>query len=262
MTTEFDFQDFTNSKRSYFLKFRRFSNNTEAAIAYYNQGYRLELEGKLNEASVAYCRAIELDSNHCESYQFLGNILAKLGQLDEAIAYHQQASGLRGWPLCGARDYQFTDNWFTNNIPIWEKHLKPLAHRAGINALEIGSYQGMSTCWLLDNILTHSSAKITCVEPYFKEQFEANVAKTGALSKVSKITSQSQDILGSLESNSYDFVYIDGNHQNNIVLQDAVLSWRLVKVGGLIIFDDYEVQFLNKIPSWGQICFYQYLIRV
>jgi tetratricopeptide (TPR) repeat protein len=243
MTTKFDFQDFTNPKRSHFLKFCRFSNNTEAAIAYYNQGYRLELEGKLNEASVAYRRAIELDSNHSESYRLLGNILAKFGQLDEAIAYHQQASGLRGWSLCGARDYQFTDNWFSRHIPLWEEHLKSFAHKAAVHVLEIGSYQGMSTCWLLDNILTHPSTKITCVDPFYypyQKEFDANVTKTGALSKVIKIASKSQDTLGFLEPNTYDFVHIDGTHDDDVVLQDAVLSWRLVKVGGLMIFDDYE----------------------
>ena len=254
MTKEYNFQDLISSKGSHFDKFCRFSKNTETAMTYLNQGLQLQQEGKLDESIANYRRAIELNPSHYELYQLLGNILAKLGQLDEAIACHQKSSGLRGWSLCEARNYQFSEDWFTNHIPIWEKHLKPLAHRAGVNALEIGSYQGMSTCWLLDNILTHSSARITCVDPFYQpyqKQFDANVAKTGASSKVIKIASKSQECLGSLASNSYDLVCIDGDHQDNIVLQDAVLSWRLVKVGGLMIFDDYEEPTLEHNTRMG-----------
>jgi len=36
-----------------------------------------------------------------------------------------------------------------------------------------------------------------------------------------------------------DLVYIDGSHQAPDVLSDAVLGFQLLKVGGLMIFDDY-----------------------
>jgi hypothetical protein len=38
---------------------------------------------------------------------------------------------------------------------------------------------------------------------------------------------------------TFDFVYIDGSHYSKDVLEDAILSWRLVKPGGIIIFDDF-----------------------
>jgi len=34
-------------------------------------------------------------------------------------------------------------------------------------------------------------------------------------------------------------IYIDGNHEPEYVLEDAVLSFRKLKVGGIMIFDDY-----------------------
>ena len=37
-----------------------------------------------------------------------------------------------------------------------------------------------------------------------------------------------------------DIIYIDGSHDENDVLEDAVLSWRLLKEGGILIFDDYR----------------------
>jgi hypothetical protein len=46
--------------------------------------------------------------------------------------------------------------------------------------------------------------------------------------------------LRELEWNSDDFIYIDGSHVAKDVLVDAVLSWDLLKVGSIIIFDDYQ----------------------
>jgi len=46
---------------------------------------------------------------------------------------------------------------------------------------------------------------------------------------------------------NYDIVYIDGSHVANDVLQDAVLVWQLVKVGGFMIFDDYPFTFPQKL---------------
>lgn len=39
---------------------------------------------------------------------------------------------------------------------------------------------------------------------------------------------------------SYDFIYIDGDHHAASVLEDAVLSFPLLKKGGIMIFDDYR----------------------
>jgi predicted O-methyltransferase YrrM len=37
----------------------------------------------------------------------------------------------------------------------------------------------------------------------------------------------------------FDLIYIDGSHQAPDVLTDAVMSFQLLKVGGVMIFDDY-----------------------
>src|SRR6185312_6234037 len=37
----------------------------------------------------------------------------------------------------------------------------------------------------------------------------------------------------------FDFVYIDGSHQAPDVLADAVLAFQLLKLGGVLVFDDY-----------------------
>ncbi|HEX2816824.1 MAG TPA: class I SAM-dependent methyltransferase, partial [Phenylobacterium sp.] len=36
-----------------------------------------------------------------------------------------------------------------------------------------------------------------------------------------------------------ELIYIDGSHQAPDVLTDAVLAFQLLRVGGILIFDDY-----------------------
>ncbi len=43
-----------------------------------------------------------------------------------------------------------------------------------------------------------------------------------------------------LEVGPFDLIYIDGSHSTNDVMADVVLSWGLLKVGGMLIMDDYR----------------------
>ncbi|MEG3847271.1 tetratricopeptide repeat protein [Microcoleus sp. herbarium19] len=230
----------------------------EGAIVFYSMAVKIqpnaaEVAAKLREVRAkqqelyaqiaAYRHQIDLAPNDSKAYNDLGNILPQLGELEEAIICHQKASELRGWAECAAKNYQFTQDWFTHNIPIWKRHLQHFAGIADFQVVEIGSFQGMSACWLLDNILTHPTAKITCIDLYFQEHFKGNIAKTGVADKVIELKGYSQDLLVNLSSEYYDIAYVDGCHKPASALQDAILSWRLVKVGGLMIFDDYEFTF-------------------
>lgn len=53
----------------------------------------------------------------------------------------------------------------------------------------------------------------------------------------------------SLPLNNYDILYVDGSHLAADVLTDAILGWGLVKVGGIIIFDDYDFQFNDSVNT-------------
>ncbi|MEG5135739.1 MULTISPECIES: tetratricopeptide repeat protein [unclassified Microcoleus] len=230
----------------------------EGAIVFYSMAVQIEptaaeVVAQLKEVRVkqqelyaqiaTYRRQIEISPRNSQPYNDLGNILPQLGELEEAIICHQKASELRGWLECAAKDYQFTQDWFTHNIPIWQRHLQQLAGIADFKVVEIGSFQGMSACWLLDNILTHPTAKITCIDLCFQQTFKGNIAKTGVAEKVIELEGYSQELLVNLDSEYYDVAYVDGCHKPTSALQDAILSWRLVKVGGLMIFDDYEFTF-------------------
>ena len=170
--------------------------------------------------------------------------------------------------------YKLINDWFSRNILIWEKHLLHLANNPNLNFLEVGSWEGMSACWLLDNILTHESSTITCIDTFegepkveyddeiksvekslasLEKTFDINLVKTGVSKKVTKIVGKSQNIMRLLLLNNYDMLYIDGSHLVSDILTDAILGWGLIKVGGLIIFDDYYFTFPNETEHNTQI---------
>jgi predicted O-methyltransferase YrrM len=39
--------------------------------------------------------------------------------------------------------------------------------------------------------------------------------------------------------NSFNFIYIDGSHKCLDVYFDAMIAWKLLKIGGIMAFDDY-----------------------
>jgi hypothetical protein len=158
-----------------------------------------------------------------------------------------------------ADDYKFTVDFFSTNIDTWRQSLARFEHRPGLHFLEIGSFEGLSACWLLNNILTSDDSRLTCVDTFdfagqgtfylqdqgtetmsIEERFDFNVKLAGGAHKVRKIVGQSRDALRSLPRSEYDYIYIDGSHIAADVLEDAVLSWPLLKLGGLMTFDDYQ----------------------
>lgn len=165
-----------------------------------------------------------------------------------------------------AKGYEFSQNWFGPNIPIWEQYVGKLAQVPGLRALEVGSWEGRSTCWIIDHLLTDSSARITCIDSFqgsvehtdlyspelietVEERFDRNIVRTGSPEKVRKLVGRSQHILRSLVPDSFHLVYIDGSHIASDVLEDAILAWRLVKIGGIIVFDDYGFKFPSGITD-------------
>ena len=147
-------------------------------------------------------------------------------------------------PLPIDAKYKFSTDGVSANAPVWLKYLEEFAAKPAVHALEIGSFEGRSAVWFLENILTHHSATITCID-LFEEDFEAtfdrNVKASGLGHKLTKLKGESRISIRSLKNN-FDFVYIDGSHVAKDVLVDAVMAWDLLKPGGMIIFDDYGLR--------------------
>jgi predicted O-methyltransferase YrrM len=142
------------------------------------------------------------------------------------------------------RDYDFSWDVFTLNIPLWRTLLEPFAGKPNVRYLEIGVAEGRSLLWVLDNILTHPTSRATGIDPFMvaghEARLRANIEKSSGPEKTRLIKGFSQDVLPDLEPDSYDIIYIDGSHLAGDVMFDSVYTWRLLRDGGLVIHDDYN----------------------
>lgn len=136
---------------------------------------------------------------------------------------------------------EFTQWWHCNYIDMWRRWIPQDTKKA----LEIGSFEGMSAIWLMDYC---PNVKISCVDIFgpafdditgeYEHRFDRNISEYE--DRVTKLKGRSEDALKAIYRQRFDLIYIDGHHTYEAVKRDIELSWRLLKSGGLMIFDDYD----------------------
>ena len=146
-------------------------------------------------------------------------------------------------------DYKFTEDWFSENNPEkvvrqFDEFLSEFKDKPS-TFLEIGSFEGMSTIWMLENILTNKESKLFCIDAWAEwtgdafVRFVENINKTGLKDKVRIVKGDSSEELRIFPKEYFDFIYVDGDHDEKAVIKDAIGSFRVLKKGGMIAFDDY-----------------------
>lgn len=140
--------------------------------------------------------------------------------------------------------YRLADNWFS---------FVPRTHQS-IRYLEIGAFYGANLLSVASTYGNHKGSTLVAVDPWidyseypeYKGQqetiydtFQHNISVSEHKNKIDVRRGFSHQLLPTLEDNSFDIIYIDGNHEPEYVLEDAVMSFRKLKVGGYLIFDDY-----------------------
>jgi predicted O-methyltransferase YrrM len=140
----------------------------------------------------------------------------------------------------------FTQNWFESLALVNFETLKNKINiNMPINFLEIGCFEGNCHKWMYENILIHPDSKSTVIDPFEKSlthpdsynKFCKNLEKY--LNKITIHKGFSDDVLLKLDKNSYDIIYIDGDHSALAAYKDGVNSFPLLKNNGIMIFDDY-----------------------
>lgn len=198
--------------------------------------------------------------NHWTHYAH-GHHLAKLGLVDEAAAAFRCCHASQGWQQSQARGYTFTHDYFSAHIANWQCWFDEQITQAPIRILEIGSWQGGSTLWLLDQVIGPRGGSITCVGTWEASSehtllaslnqssealFDANLARNDLAEHVIKRKGTSADILPSLEPASFDLIYIDGAHEASFAIQDAINSHNLIAPGGFLLFGDLNHSYADR----------------
>lgn len=140
------------------------------------------------------------------------------------------------------KDYEFTEDWFSPYLPLWEQTFGAYKGQPDLRYLEVGLFEGRSFLWMLENVLTHPTSSAVGLEPFIADipQLSHNIELSDDRDRMEILTEYSQIALPKLEPKSFDFIYIDGDHDAAGVLVDAVLCWPLLKEGGIMILDDYK----------------------
>jgi len=142
-------------------------------------------------------------------------------------------------------EYHFTEDWFKGKIPIWTDVLRNYQDAPDIRYLEIGTFEGRSFFWMLDNVLTHPTSRAVGIDIFpgdVRARFDANLAASRHRERVTTVAGDSKVVLRQFEPDSFDIIYVDGSHAAKDVLSDAVMSWVLLRNGGVLILDDYSWQ--------------------
>jgi glycosyltransferase involved in cell wall biosynthesis len=123
-----------------------------------------------------------------------------------------------------------------------------------IKYLEIGVNCGHNIVSVLKNYCMHPDSKLYGIDQW--EDYEdyneykgkqknihnSFIKNTKQFENIKPIKGYSNKEVPKFDDDYFDIIYIDGNHKPEYVLEDAELSFKKLKVGGYMIFDDYNYE--------------------
>jgi predicted O-methyltransferase YrrM len=146
----------------------------------------------------------------------------------------------------------FSNTWFDGSIDLWVNLLEPLKSSGRpAELLEVGCWEGRSSVFLV-SYLPH--ARLTAVDTWeggtehremddvatIEQKFDHNLSPfRDRLVKRKGLSSVVLADLAVQKKECFDFIFVDGSHFADDVMIDAVLAWRLLREGGIAVFDDY-----------------------
>lgn len=195
--------------------------------------------------SLRFCNCKRADRKG--SAAWVGTCKARQRYLEGELDKQPQEDDRDG-PVVAAPGFKFSRDFWEESIYHYrnfEDVLNELSH-GQINCLEIGTFEAKTAIWILEN---HPQADVTVIDPdpgphFMHNRQVLNGMGMGRRFHWLKEYSITALIVDGMHCNAqgYDFIYIDGDHNACGVLEDAVLAWQILKVGGIMLFDDYMME--------------------
>jgi len=153
-------------------------------------------------------------------------------------------------------------NWFkAKSEEYFGQHLQDFKDVDNLKFLQIGVFTGDGSIWMLDNLLTGQGCTLTDVDKWeldasanqeshdwFADTEATYDAKTSSYTNIIKHKMPSTTFFAQ-NSESYDFIYLDGDKSEDGVYEDAMSAWAALKPGGLLVRDD--MPFYNPDENWN-----------
>ena len=147
------------------------------------------------------------------------------------------------------KEKSFSNKWFLNNFDIFSFFL-PQDKNSKFVYLEVGCFEGLSSFFVLSE---YKAVDATLLDIWdmpnpnsktlshnfnsIENTFDDNLSRFN----FTKIKDDSVVAMRKLfkQNKSFDFIYIDGSHNGEDILSDAIEAFKILKKEGLIFFDDF-----------------------
>jgi len=122
--------------------------------------------------------------------------------------------------------------------------------------LEIGSFEGMSSVYFADNFIDDPKSRLTCVDPFLnitdndhagllhnknvELNFDHNMSICKNADKVFICKTTSDSFFEKAKDHKYNFVYIDGCHEPDVIRRDMKNAFSVLSQNGIMWMDDYR----------------------
>ena len=147
------------------------------------------------------------------------------------------------------KEKNFSNKWFLNNFDIFNFFL-PKDKNSKFDYLEVGCFEGLSSFFVLSeykavnailldiwDMPNPNSKTLSHNFNSIEKAFDNNLSSFN----FTKIKDDSVVAMRKLfkQNKSFDFIYIDGSHNGEDILSDAIEAFKILKKEGLIFFDDF-----------------------
>ncbi len=159
-------------------------------------------------------------------------------------------------------DLRYTTNWTDVHTEDWRRILAPLIGRPFAVMAEIGCFEGRSSRWFVENILTGAAAALICYDTWaphmadIEAHFDHNTADLQTAQRLYKVKAGSASLVTSFHS--FDAIYVDGDHTTAQTLLDMCNAWQALKSGGILLVDDIHeyhedkgIDILTAVTAFG-----------
>ena len=151
----------------------------------------------------------------------------------------------------------FSQKWFLNNFEIFTFFL-PKDKSLKFDYLEVGCYEGLSSFYVLSeyksvnaffldiwDMPNPNSKTLSHNFGLIEKAFDQNLSGFDFKKMKNDSVISMRELLK--ENVHFDFIYIDGSHNGEDILSDAIEAFKILKVNGLMFFDDFLQHDDNRI---------------
>ena len=144
---------------------------------------------------------------------------------------------------------KFSNTWFLNNLEVFNYFISQQTSK-NFRYLEVGCFEGLSSYYVLSE---YNDVDATLIDLWqqpnpnskslandfsiVEKNFDLNLSEF----KFKKIKNDSVIAMRELfkANQKFNFIYIDGSHNGEDILSDAIEAYKILENDGVIFFDDF-----------------------